>query len=157
MLKKISLILSITAALGIGIVASANAKGHGGGHGGGHHGGGHHGGGHHGAGRYGRAHHGGAHVNRNVRVHENRPANRHYVVGRTYNGHIWFGHMMVGATMTRRFPPPWEGREIIFRLARLLIARWRSWGRRDDAYAAVTVAASLPRMVKSADSSVSKE
>jgi len=87
MLKKISLILSITAALGIGIVASANAKGHGGGNGGGHHGGGHHG-----AGRYGHAHHGGAHVNRNVRVHENRPANRHYVVGRTYNGHIWFGH-----------------------------------------------------------------
>jgi hypothetical protein len=31
------------------------------------------------------------HVNRNVRGHENRPANKHYVVGRTYNGHIWFG------------------------------------------------------------------
>jgi hypothetical protein len=32
------------------------------------------------------------HVNRNVRVHENGPANKRYVVGRRYNGHIWFGH-----------------------------------------------------------------
>ena len=41
MLKKLSLILSVTAALGLGIVASADAKDHGGGHGGGHRGGGH--------------------------------------------------------------------------------------------------------------------
>jgi hypothetical protein len=99
MLKKFSLILSVTAALGLGIVVSADAKGHGGGHRGGHHGGGHHGGRHHGGG------HGGAHVNRSVhvrtsgvhvtrdaRVHGNRPANKRYVVGRAYDGHIWFGH-----------------------------------------------------------------
>ena len=46
MLKKFSLILSVAAALGLGIVASADAKGHGGSHGGDHHGGGHRGGGH---------------------------------------------------------------------------------------------------------------
>ena len=38
MLKKICLILSVTAALGLGFVATADAKGHGGDH----HGGGHH-------------------------------------------------------------------------------------------------------------------
>jgi len=101
MLKKASLILSVTAALGLGIVTSADAKDHGGGHGGGHHGGGPHGGGHHGGGHHGTAHvnrsahvhvNRSAHVNRNVRMHENRPGNRHYVVGRTYDGHIWFGH-----------------------------------------------------------------
>jgi hypothetical protein len=97
MLKKFSLILSVTAALGLGMVAAADAKGHGGGHGGGHHGGGH-AGGHHGGAHHAGGHHGGGHahvnrsvhVNRNVRVHENRPA-KHYVVGRTYNGHIWLG------------------------------------------------------------------
>jgi hypothetical protein len=91
MLKNISLILSVTAALGIGIVTSADAKGGGHrGHQGGHHGGGHHAAGHYGGGR------GHAHVNRGLQVnghaHENRSANRHFVVGRTYNGHIWFGH-----------------------------------------------------------------
>jgi hypothetical protein len=100
MLKKFSLILSVTAALGLGIAASAHAKGggHGGGHHGGGHGGGHHGGGPHAASHHGGGHHGGAyvngrvHVNGNVRVHENRAAHKHYVVGRRYNGHIWFGH-----------------------------------------------------------------
>jgi hypothetical protein len=87
MLKRFSIILSVTAALGLGLVTTADAKGHGGGHGGGHHGGGHHGGGHAGA-HVNR----GAQVNRNVRVHENRPANKRYVVGRRYNGNIWFGH-----------------------------------------------------------------
>ena len=104
MLKKLCLILSVVAALGLGIVGSADAKGHGGGKGGGHHGGSHHGGGHgrhHGGGHHGGGHHGGGHgathvgrghVNRNVRAHENRPANKHYVVGRRYNGNIWLGH-----------------------------------------------------------------
>jgi hypothetical protein len=104
MLKKISLILSVSAALGFAVVTAADAKG-GGKHGGGHHGGGHHGGGHHGGGHHGEGHHGGghhnrgpaqvnrsAHVSKNARMHENRPANKHYIVGRTYNGHIWFGH-----------------------------------------------------------------
>jgi hypothetical protein len=93
MLKKICLMLSVTAALGLGSVATADAKGHGGGH----HGGSHHGGGgHHGAAHVNRSANvhvnRGVHVNRNVRVHENRPANKHYVVGRRYDGHIWFGH-----------------------------------------------------------------
>jgi hypothetical protein len=77
MLKKIFLILSLTAALGIGIVAPAHARG------GGHHGG-HHGDGHHEAGH--------VHVHGNAGMHENRPANKHYVVGRRYDGHIWYGH-----------------------------------------------------------------
>jgi hypothetical protein len=90
MLKKFSLILSVTAALGIGIVTSADAKGHGDHHGGGHHAGGHHAGGHHAG---GHAHvNRSVHVNRDVRVHDNRPANKRYVVGRAYDGHIWFGH-----------------------------------------------------------------
>lgn len=89
MLKKISLVLSVTAALGFGVVATADAKEHGGGGHGAGHGGGHHSGGHHGGG----GHHGAAHVNQGTHVeHENRPANKHYVVGRTYDGHIWFGH-----------------------------------------------------------------
>ena len=93
MLKKIYLALSVTAALALGAVATADAKGHGGGHGGGHHGGGHHGGGHHGGGHHGAAHvNRSAHVNKNARLRENRPANKHYVVGRRYNGNIWFGH-----------------------------------------------------------------
>ncbi len=95
MLKKICLILSVTAALGLGVVATADAKGHGGGHGG-RHGGHHGGGGHHGAAHVNRSAHvhvnRSVHVNRNVRVHESRPANKHYVVGRRYDGHIWFGH-----------------------------------------------------------------
>ncbi len=111
MLKKLCLILSVTAALGLGVVASADAKGHGEGHGGGHHGGGHHGGGHAGA-HVNRSTHvhvnrsahvhvnrsahvhanRSVHVNRNVRVHDNRPVNKHYVVGKSYDGHIWFGH-----------------------------------------------------------------
>src|SRR5262249_16622012 len=61
MLKKIYLALSVTAALALGAVATADAKGHGGGHGGGHHGGEHHGGGHHGGGHHGGGHHGGGH------------------------------------------------------------------------------------------------
>jgi hypothetical protein len=87
MLKKLSLILSVTAALGLGMVASADAKGHGGGHGGAH---------------VNRSVHvnRSMHVNRNVRVHDNRPANKRYVVGRAYDGHIWFGH-------SRHF---WRGR-----------------------------------------------
>jgi hypothetical protein len=95
MLKKLSLILSVTAALGLGVVASADAKGHGDGHGGGHRGGGHHGGGHAGAHVNRSAHvhvNRSVHVNRNVRVHDNRPLNKHYVVGKSYDGHIWFGH-----------------------------------------------------------------
>ena len=93
MLKKICLMLSVTAALGLGFVATADAKGHGGGrHGGDHHGGG----GHRGAAHVNRSAHvhvnRGVHVDRNVRVHENRPANKHYVVGRRYDGHVWFGH-----------------------------------------------------------------
>ena len=91
MLKKISLILSITAALGIGTVVSADAKG--GGHGGGHHGGGHHGG-HHGGGHHGGGHHGGGHHDHAARdAHEHGAAhNRNrYVVGKSYDGHIWFG------------------------------------------------------------------
>ena len=87
MLKRICLILSVTAALGLGVVATADAKGHGGGHGG-HRGGGHPGGSHHGTAHVNRS----AHVTRNVHVRENRPANRPYVVGRRYDGHIWFGH-----------------------------------------------------------------
>jgi hypothetical protein len=35
-----------------------------------------------------------------VRVHDSRPANKRYLVGRAYNGHIWFGH-------SRHF---WHGR-----------------------------------------------
>jgi hypothetical protein len=93
MLKKISLILSVTAALGIGTAASADAKG--GGHGGGHHGGGH--GGHHGSGHHAGSHHGGGrhgegHAAKDVHAHDNRAANKHYTVGKSYDGHIWFGH-----------------------------------------------------------------
>ena len=92
MLKKIPLMLSIIAALGIGIVASADAKGHGGGHGGGHHGGGHHGGGHHGEGHHGGGRHGGGHHEHATRdVHEHG-AHQRYVVGKSYDGHVWFGH-----------------------------------------------------------------
>jgi hypothetical protein len=99
MWKKVCIMLSVIAALGLGIAASAEAKGHGG-HGG-------HGGK---AGHVGRSAHIGrsahvsrsAHVGRSVHVsrtarvnrnvHVNGSAHGHYVVGRTYNGHVWFGH-----------------------------------------------------------------
>ena len=58
MLRKLTLIAAVAAALAM--PADAMARGHGGGHGGGHHGGGRHGGGHYGGGHsHGRYWHGG--------------------------------------------------------------------------------------------------
>jgi hypothetical protein len=75
MLRKVSIVLSVFATLGLAISGPANAK---------------------------QVHknvyvhksvhvHKNVHVNKNVRVHTNVRGHTNYVVGRTYNGHIWYG------------------------------------------------------------------
>jgi hypothetical protein len=86
MLKKLSLALSVLAALGFAVAAPANAK------------------------EFTKNAQGNknvnvnksVNVNKNVRVNKNvnvnknvrvnRAVHQNYVVGRTYNGHIWYGH-----------------------------------------------------------------
>jgi hypothetical protein len=83
MLKKASILLSVFAAFGLAIAAPASAKEHGN------------------KGSHTSTHvrtsvhvrtssHGTMHVHTNRAVHGNVHGN--YVVGRTYNGHVWYGH-----------------------------------------------------------------
>ena len=91
MLKKASIMVTVIAVLGLAVVASADARG---GHRGGHVSRGVH---------VSRSVHvsrnvhvgRNVHVKRNVRVNRtvrvNRAVHGRYVVGRTYNGRVWFG------------------------------------------------------------------